>query len=323
MGNVTDRFPRLFVVLKVFLLLVIVLLALLLMSIVLLAAAMVYLLVTGGDLSAAPEEALMALTGNVLVSAGYMIVQNVVLVLIAALFVWLVDRKRPVLPALGLGPGKGRGKLLVAGALVNLAFLLVVLCLLFLTGIARLETTGLSLYGASAVAVSFVAIAVGTLFVGFGEEAVFRGYVQRVLGDRFGVAAGLLVTSAIFALFHSLTPFSRLGPLYLVGVFTLSLVLGYLFVLTRSLYASVGFHFFQDFLALQVFDFSGEQTLGACPLFLFSKPREINLGGFFLGGWDDLISIAVGLLLLGALYLYGQRQKKRKVSDSSDPLSRG
>ncbi len=314
MREITDRHPNLFMAAKLVVLLVIVLLTLVAMSLLLLVVVAGYIVLTGGDSYKAAETALDALMNNALVSSSYMVLQNIALVIITVLFVIFVDGKRQPLKALGLGPERNIARQFIAGASLNLLFLLAVLGIITLTGVASYQGTGFSAYGTSAVIGSAIAMAIGTLFVGIGEETVFRGYIQQNLTGRYGIAAGLLVTSVIFALFHSVTPFAELGPLYIVGVFTLSLLLGYLFVITKSLYASIGFHCIQDFLALQVFNFTGEKTLGASSLFLFTRPEEIVVSGIFLGSWDDLISIVIAAMIIACLYVYHKGKENKKVT---------
>ncbi|WP_424359788.1 lysostaphin resistance A-like protein [Methanocella sp. MCL-LM] len=312
MAGLAERFPNLYMLLKVVLLLVVVLLALVGMSLLLLAAIAGYVALTGGDLATAAETALSALMNNVIVSASYMVVQNIALVLIAVFFMAVVEGRHPVLKALGLGRDDKPLRGFAIGGALNVFFLVAVLLIILLTGVSAYYGTGLEAYGTSQVGISLIAMAIGTLFVGLGEEAVFRGYLQQILADKYGVAAGLIVTSVIFALFHSLTPFAELGPLYIVGVFALSMLLGYLFVITKSLYASIGFHCIQDFLALQIFSFTGERTLGAAPIFMFTKPDEIYLSGMFLGSWDDLISIIMAAAIILGLYLYRRSRLMKK-----------
>lgn len=312
MAGLAERFPNLYLLLKIIVLLVVVLFALVAMSLLLLIAVVVYIILTGGDASTAAETALSALMENAIVSTSYMVVQNIALVLIAVFFMAVIDRRRPVLKALGMSRDNQPLKGFVAGATLNVLFLLAVLLIILVTGVSTFQGTGIEAYGPSEVVLSLIAMAIGTLFVGLGEEAVFRGYMQQILTDRYGIAAGLVVTSAVFALFHSLTPFAKLGPLYIVGVFSLSLLLGYLFVITKSLYASIGFHCFQDFLALQVFSFTGERTLGAAPVWMFSKPGEIYLSGIFLGSWDDLISIIMVAVIIACLYAYRRSKVKKR-----------
>ncbi|WP_048197928.1 CPBP family intramembrane glutamic endopeptidase [Methanocella arvoryzae] len=314
MAGLAERFPNFYMLFKVILLLVVVLIALVGMSLLLLVAIAGYVAFTGGDLATAAETALSLLMSNVIVSASYMVVQNIALVLVAVFFMAVIEGRRPALKALGLGTEREDKPVngFAAGVGLNVLFMLTVLIIILLVGVSAYDGTGFEVYGISGVAISLVAMAIGTLFVGLGEEVVFRGYLQRILADKYGVAAGLIVTSGIFALFHSLTPFAKLGPLYLVGVFTLSMLLGYLFVITKSLYASIGFHFFQDFLALQIFSFTGEQTLGAAPVLMFARPEEIYVSGIFLGSWDDLISILVAALIIVGLYAYRRSIMKKK-----------
>jgi membrane protease YdiL (CAAX protease family) len=50
---------------------------------------------------------------------------------------------------------------------------------------------------------ALVALAVGVVFVGpLVEEVVFRGVIQRFLGERVGVAAAIAATTALFAALH-------------------------------------------------------------------------------------------------------------------------
>ncbi|HMK46349.1 MAG TPA: CPBP family intramembrane glutamic endopeptidase [Methanocella sp.] len=304
MANVSDRYPNLWIAGKVVFLLALVLAALILMSMLLLAGSILYLAVTGEKPGNAPEAAISALMDNVWVSGSFLIIQNIVLLLIAILYTRFVDGRKDVLHALGLRPEGNSIQYFTAGALIDLAFTVTLISILAITSISSLKSTGLSTYGMVPLISSLAAIAIGTLLVGFGEEAIFRGCLQRMLTDRYGAVTGIIATSIVFALFHTLTPFSRLGPLYILGVFGLSLLLGYLFLITRSLYASIGFHFFQDFLSLQVFSISGESTMGALPFFTFTKPGEIFIHGFFLGSWDDLIGVGLCFGMLGLLYLY-------------------
>ncbi|MBL8912894.1 MAG: CPBP family intramembrane metalloprotease [Archangium sp.] len=64
----------------------------------------------------------------------------------------------------------------------------------------------------------FIAIGLQAAFV---EESLFRGNLQPLLVTRFGKAAGLVLTAAIFSAYH-LDP----RPLSLAGKFVLGLVYG-------------------------------------------------------------------------------------------------
>ena len=68
-------------------------------------------------------------------------------------------------------------------------------------------------------------------FVGLGEEVVFRYILQTRLKASVGFGAALIISSITFALMHS----GYVSPIYMVYVFGISLVLGFLFDRTKSL----------------------------------------------------------------------------------------
>jgi membrane protease YdiL (CAAX protease family) len=74
----------------------------------------------------------------------------------------------------------------------------------------------------------------------FSEELLVRGVLQTGAVAYFGSLGGVLVTSLIFTGIH----FRYLKkPVLIGGVFLLSLILGSLYVVTESLWASIGAHF--------------------------------------------------------------------------------
>ncbi|MEM3059681.1 MAG: type II CAAX endopeptidase family protein [Methanomassiliicoccales archaeon] len=70
------------------------------------------------------------------------------------------------------------------------------------------------------------------LFIGFGEELIFRFILQTRLQREYGRYQTLFIASFVFMLMHS--GYSSLT--YLVFVFFIGLVLGYAFMKTRSLF---------------------------------------------------------------------------------------
>jgi hypothetical protein len=67
------------------------------------------------------------------------------------------------------------------------------------------------------------------------EEIVFRGVLLSALRDRWGSAAGIGVSSAVFALVHVV-------PFAVPPIFVLAIALGRLFVRTRSLWVPIAAH---------------------------------------------------------------------------------
>jgi len=80
-----------------------------------------------------------------------------------------------------------------------------------------------------------VAIAVACVVAPFAEEIFFRGFMFAGMRDRWGLAAGVLVSSLIFALFHM--SLSTLVPIALMGA-----VFALLYERAGSLWPCIALH---------------------------------------------------------------------------------
>lgn len=83
------------------------------------------------------------------------------------------------------------------------------------------------------------------LFVGPGEELMFRGAVQGLLRESYSAAPGIAVASAVFAIAHAGNVIN--APVeqklaYFAVIFTLSLVLGALYELSDNLVVPIVVH---------------------------------------------------------------------------------
>jgi membrane protease YdiL (CAAX protease family) len=76
-----------------------------------------------------------------------------------------------------------------------------------------------------------------------GEELVFRGALQNLLIGKFGARFGILLTAVIFTLIHR--QFYNILPM-----FVLSLLLGYVYYLTGSLFTTIAMHLLNNALSL-------------------------------------------------------------------------
>jgi membrane protease YdiL (CAAX protease family) len=79
---------------------------------------------------------------------------------------------------------------------------------------------------------------------GLGEEMLFRGVLQPVLGRWLGQAGGLLAASLLFGLLHPIT------LTYIVLAAALGLYLGWLALATGNLLVPIVAHALYDFLVL-------------------------------------------------------------------------
>src|SRR5262245_53966856 len=103
-----------------------------------------------------------------------------------------------------------------------------------------------------------------TAFQAYGEELFFRGWLQPILATHWGVAGGLVFTSALFAAAHCLT--RGLGPIAVANIFFAGLVFGLLALRTGGLAAPFAAHAAWNWLeqsALGLLPNPGVDSLGS------------------------------------------------------------
>ena len=90
-----------------------------------------------------------------------------------------------------------------------------------------------------------------TLFVGLGEELAFRSIIQTRFEQIFGTTRGLIITGIMFGIMHS-----GYGTIYEI-IFTSSagILLGYMFIKTRSLFLISTTHGFINVFLFGIFPF--------------------------------------------------------------------
>lgn len=75
------------------------------------------------------------------------------------------------------------------------------------------------------------------------EELIFRGVIGRGLIARWGMAAGMVITSIMFAIMH-------LHPAHVLALMPLAVVMHVLYVATKNFWVPMGIHFTNNFLAV-------------------------------------------------------------------------
>ncbi len=94
---------------------------------------------------------------------------------------------------------------------------------------------------------SICELALISLLAGFGEELLFRYCIQNLLVERWGILAGVLISSILFGFGHFVT------RLYVVFATIVGIFLGWLLIITGSIWAPITTHAVYDFLALGYF----------------------------------------------------------------------
>lgn len=229
---------------------------------------------------------------NLLQNSGYVLI----------VLIFLMGSKLPVLDRLSMGHLRDAPKLFFAGVGLDLVTFLLPVGVGILFGIVTIQEYGLTNSGVTGVALSTVLVAIGTLSVGIGEEVLFRGYIQRTLSDRYGIALALPVAATMFAMVH--IPYIIMGgvqsPLTIVTIFVTALMLGYLFYKTGSLWVCIGWHFTTDFLNTQFI--SGMS--GYAPFFTISQETPVIPSAPWLGDWINIIITCVYIIVLLLIVLY-------------------
>jgi len=135
------------------------------------------------------------------------------------------------------------------------------------------------------------------------EEVAFRGYVLQNLREGWGIVPAVLLSSAIFGLFHSLNPHA--SPLALADIALAGIVFSCAYLATGSLWLPMAFHFAWNFFQGPVFGFpvSGLAVEG---LLATRVGASIVTGGPF-GPEGGLAGIGANLAGLALLWLWVRR----------------
>ena len=311
MADTGDRFKgHMRTTAKIMAVLIVALLVALVLNFAFIALMFVYYTATTGSV----DQATALLTDNfssIWFMLGATVTQEIAWVLVPAAFVILVDRRPFSWRELGWEPGPRGMKLFLAGILLNVLLGLAIVGTIVLTGWQQIEVYGIPAYGLATVAGYLALTTIIMLAVGIGEETLFRGYIQTDLMRKYGNFTALIVTSLIFAAIHIVMLISgqEVSPLSIFNIFIASVVMGYLYVITGSICASIGFHFFQDVLAAGIF-LTGDLPYESYPVFLFSKSGDVVLAGINVGSSDNLINLFWFVVLLAGLYIYHKKARK-------------
>lgn len=121
-----------------------------------------------------------------------------------------------------------------------------------------------------------------------GEELIFRGVIGRGLVARWGIWAGVLMTSLMFAIVHG-------HPVHVIGVIPLGIAMHLVYLATRSFWAPVLLHFLNNSWA----------TIAS---------RAIESDGAAAASWDAgpgaglLVASCIAVIVLG-IVMYNTRTR--------------
>lgn len=152
------------------------------------------------------------------------------------------------------------------------------------------------------------AIFVGWMIQGAAEEVLTRGFLLPILGLEWGLTAGVLVSSSLFALLHFLNPNVSLIAflnLFLFGVFAALYALA-----ERDLWGVFAIHSIWNWAQGNLFGYEvSGQAIGGATLFNFTETGPDLLTGGPFGPEGGLIVTAV--LILGCIWVWWRHQRQR------------
>lgn len=200
------------------------------------------------------------------------------------------------------------------GLLVGLVLFGLVVGILALFGLVAVEATDPRRYGLAAVGGALLVL-VGWVIQGAAEEVLARGFLLPIIGVRWGVLAGIGVSSLLFAFLHFLNPnLSRIAVLNLAlfGVFTALYAL-----YEGGLWGVFAIHTIWNWAQGNLFGFevSGQELNAAIVFNLMEIGPDWITGGAF-GPEGGVVVTAVLLLACFAIFLVQRR--RRNVPEADD-----
>lgn len=257
------------------------------------------------SIGAAADASIALNSGSIALMSiiGYTLV-----ILFFVIFMTRAGRRKITLDDIGLGLRKNLIKNFCAGMLIIIAWFILSLIatdLILGSGFAGAQSVDLvisfSQSPLSLLLLSATILCVSQIVIGFVEEVIFRGYVQKALVHRYGIAIGLIGASLIFMLAHGSLNFT----LFLVG-----LILGFLYLMTRSLWMSIGCHFVFNFTLSETT--SGQPLSSSYPAFTLASAPGVP----YFNNVVVLAQFSVLLLIVACLWLYYiRRWKPRNMPD--------
>jgi membrane protease YdiL (CAAX protease family) len=147
------------------------------------------------------------------------------------------------------------------------------------------------------------AAALSAIVVGFNEELAFRGYIMQRLGRAWGLPLAVIGSSILFGLAHILNPDASLLGIVSVSLSGLLYALAYL--VTGSLWLSMGLHMSWNLVQMHILGFAGSGHVGSSIWHSVAQGPELVTGGAF-GPEGGIVVIGISLVAI-SLLLYRYR----------------
>ncbi|MHB1391891.1 MAG: CPBP family intramembrane glutamic endopeptidase [Clostridia bacterium] len=236
-----------------------------------------------------------------------------IFVIMVTYLVWKFVDKRDT-EIIGLKWKKNSFKLFGLGLLGGTLEIALIMLLSLFMGTLWFQSSGFSMFSSAEIQKSLIYGVLAFLLVGFGEEALFRGYIQKRLMLVMGNKWALFISSLIFMAAHILT-YGKL--LDFIDVVLGGLILGYLYILTDSLYLTAAYHFIYDLIQVNIIKLQDYEHFKGAVLFIFNNSGDIVVSGVDYGNVIEVSFIIAELIVLALLYAFRHRIRKMSMEDIS------
>jgi membrane protease YdiL (CAAX protease family) len=214
------------------------------------------------------------------------------------------------LRSLGLQREQGWVRNIVAGLLLGTVLMGLIFLAEWALGWLTVEGFSWQVQSLASVLARLFAYLLISLAVASYEELAFRGYVLQNLRADWRVLAAVVASSLLFGLYHGLNP--HVTWLALLNISLAGVLLAICYLVTRSLWLAMAFHFSWNFVQGPILSLplSGLNTTGLLVTSIEGNP--LLTGGAF-GPEGGLLGTAALCLGLGVLLIW-RWARRREVS---------
>lgn len=216
-------------------------------------------------------------------------------------FIWVLAIEGREIETLGFYKESWLAKY-ASGLLIGLLMMSTVVFILYIFGFITIETKSLQPVGIAAL-LNISIILIGWLIQGATEEIVTRGWLMNVLGARYNITVGLILSSVFFALIHSENP--GINYVAMLNIVLVGILLGLIVINTGSLWVACGIHSAWNFVQGNIFGFqvSGNDVGVGSIVDLNLVGNEFITGGQFGPEAGMVCSFVILVLIVIVLFL--------------------
>ncbi|WP_158606686.1 CPBP family intramembrane glutamic endopeptidase [Paenibacillus ginsengarvi] len=201
---------------------------------------------------------------------------------------------------------------LARGMGIGVVLMAAIFVLMLAAGVIRID----SIRTDAAVWADMAAYLLLFALVALNEELFSRGYVQGLIGYRFGTGAAIICSSLFFSLLHAFNPGALEQPVPLLNIFIAGVLLAVCREVSGTLWLPIGLHFTWNYVQGNVFGFEVSGTKVVSPLQITAEGSPLWSGGSF-GAEGSLIATAV--MLAAIWYIWSKRKRRLQEQEPCSP----